>query len=185
MTHRTRAELEAGVDHVRESPGDTGRLELLVRRPAIGAREVLSGGTLDVVHGLMGDNWSVRGSSSAPDGSSDHRRQITLMNARVAELVAGGTDRWVLAGDQLFIDFDLSASHLPPGTRIQIGGAVIEVTQPPHRGCHKFTARFGADATAFVNSPVGVALNLRGINAKIVRGGAVRIGDSVTKLASS
>jgi hypothetical protein len=177
MKYHTRAELDAGVEHVRQSPRETGRVVLVVSRPAVGAREMLNEGALDVAYGLLGDYWARRG--------SDHRKQITVMNARAAELLAGGTDRWALAGDQLFVDFDLSASHLPPGTRIRIGDAVVEVTPPPHRGCHKFTARFGADATAFVNSPVGVELNLRGINAKVVRGGAIRIGDSVTKIASS
>ena len=177
MTHRTRAELDAGIDHIRQSSSESGRVVLVVCRPASGAREVLNEGALDVLHGLVGDNWARRG--------SDHRKQITLMNARAAELLTGGRDRWALTGDQLFVDFDLSASHLPPGTRIQIGDAIIEVTPPPHRGCHKFTARFGADATSFVNSPVGIELNLRGINARIVRGGAIRVGDSVTKIASS
>jgi MOSC domain-containing protein YiiM len=174
---RTLADLEAGLDRIRRSPRDAGWLELVVRRPAIGAREMLDEGALDEVHGLVGDNWS--------DRSRDPHRQITVMNARVIELLAGGKNRWALAGDQLFVDFDLSESNLPPGTRLQIGSAVVEVSAPPHRGCRKFAARFGADATAFVNSSAGIELNLRGINARIVQGGAIRVGDAVRKVVWS
>jgi len=182
-TYRTLADLEACLDHVRQSPRDTGRLELLVCRPEVDSRQVLDEGRLDTVHGFVGDNWSVRGRSSKPDRSSDPNKQITIMNARVITVLAGGKDRWPLAGDQLFIDFDLSTSNIPPGTRIQIGSAVLEVTASPHRGCQKFTARFGGHATAFVNSTAGVELNLRGINARVVQDGAIRVGDSVRKLA--
>jgi MOSC domain-containing protein YiiM len=182
-THRTLADLEACLDYVRQSPRDMGRLELLVSRPAIDSREVLDEGRLDIVHGFVGDNWSMRGSSSKPDRSSDPNKQVTIMNARVITALAGAKDRWPLAGDQLFVDFDLSASNIPPGTRIQMGSAVLEVTAPPHRGCQKFTARFGRDATAFVNSTAGIELNLRGINARVVQDGVIRVGDSVRKLA--
>ena len=179
--HRTLADLEACLDHVRQSPRDTGRLELLVCRPEVGGRAVLNEGRLDSVRGLVGDNWSVRGSSSK-DRPSDPNKQITIMNARAVAVLAGGKDRWQLTGDQLFVDFDLSVSSVPPGTRILIGSAVLEVTAPPHRGCHKFTARFGPDATAFVNSKAGIELNLRGINARVVQDGAIRVGDPVRKL---
>jgi hypothetical protein len=151
-TNRTLADLEACLDYVRQSPRDTGRLELLVCRPDVDSREVLDEGRLDRVHGFVGDNWSVRGSSSKLDRSSDPNKQITIMNARVIAVLAGGKERWPVAGDQLFVDFDLSASNIPPGTRIQIGSAVLEVTASPHRGCQKFTARFGMNAPAFVNS---------------------------------
>jgi hypothetical protein len=182
-THRTLADLEACLDYVRQSPRDMGRLELLVCRPEVNSREVLNEGRLDRVHGLVGDNWSVRGGSSKPARSSDPNKQITIMNARTITLLAGGKDRWPLSGDQLFVDFDLSASNIPPGTRIQIGSAVLEVTALPHRGCQKFTARLGGDATAFVNSTPGVELNLRGINARVVQDGAIRVGDWVRKHA--
>jgi len=180
---RTLAGFEACLDYVRQSPRDVGRLELLVCRPEVGGRAVLNDGRLDRVRGLVGDNWSVRGSSSKPDRPSDPDKQITIMNARVIAVLAGGKDRWQLTGDQLFVDFDLSASSIPPGTRILIGSAVLEVTAPPHRGCRKFTARFGQDATAFVNSTAGIELNLRGINARVVQDGAIRVGDPVRKLA--
>jgi hypothetical protein len=179
---RTLADFEACLDHVRQSPRDLGRLELLVCRPDVDRRAVVNEGRLDRVYGFVGDNWSVRASSTKPDRSSDPNKQITIMNARVIAVLAGGKDRWPLAGDQLFVDFDLSASSIPPGTRILIGSAVLEVTPPPHRGCHKFTARFGPDATAFVNSKAGIELNLRGINARVVQEGAIRVGDPVRKL---
>jgi len=178
----TLAELETRLTYIRQSPSESGRLELIVSRPRTGAREVQEEGALDSVHGLLGDNWSTRGSSRMPKRASDPRRQITIMNVRAIEVVGGGRDQWPLAGDQLFVDFDLSESNAPAGTQIQIGTAIVEVTEPPHRGCYKFTARFGADATAFVNSKAGVLLNLRGINARVVRNGTLRVGDPVTKV---
>jgi MOSC domain-containing protein YiiM len=104
------------------------------------------------------------------------------MNARTIALLAQTRDRWALAGDQLFIDFDLSEDNLPPGTRLALGSSVIEVTAQPHTGCAKFVERFGADAMHFVNSPTGKSLRLRGLNAKVVRAGRIRVGDTVTKI---
>jgi MOSC domain-containing protein YiiM len=172
----TTGQLEAGLNHIRSAPVDDGTLELIVRRPAVGEREVLEQGELDPEQGLVGDCWSVRGRNPNP------KAQLTLMNTRAAALVAGDVERWPLAGDQLYVDLDLSGENLPPGTRLAIGSAVIEVSDLPHLGCPKFTERYGADARELVNSTTGVALNLRGINAQVVRGGTVRRGDPVAKL---
>lgn len=182
VKHLTMAELEAGLDAVRQSPRDEGVLAMIVRRPQIDAREVLQEGELDLTVGLVGDSWMSRGSSRTPDGSSHPDMQLNIMNARVIDLVAQDKNRWHLAGDQLFIDMDLSADNMPPGTRLALGSAVVEVTDQPHTGCHKFVARFGADAMKFVNSPVGKQLRLRGLNAKVVQPGVIRVGDGVKKM---
>jgi MOSC domain-containing protein YiiM len=108
--------------------------------------------------------------------------QLNIMNSRVIALLAQDKDRWPLAGDQLFIDMDLSAENLPPGTRLALGSAMIEVTDQPHTGCKKFMERFGLDAMKFVNSPVGKQLHLRGINAKVVQPGLIQVGDVVKKI---
>ena len=184
MEHIPLATLQRGLPVIRESPTERGRVELIVRRPAVNEREVLTEGELSTVDGLVGDNWRARGSASTEDGSAHPDAQITLMNARVAALVSGRSDRRQLAGDQLFVDLDLSAVGLPAGTRLAIGSAVIEVTDLPHRGCGKFSARFGVDALKFVNSKEGRALNLRGINAKVLVGGLVRTGDLVARVAT-
>ena len=180
--HLTPAELEAGLDAIRQSPKDQGTLELIVCRPQTGTREVLEQANLDLIEGLVGDSWRGRGSSRTPDGSADPQTQINIMNSRAVALLARSKDRWQLAGDQLFIDLDLSAANLPPGTRLAIGSAVIEVTDKPHNGCKKFMERFGLDALELVNSPVGKQLHLRGINARIVHPGVIRPGDHVKKL---
>jgi hypothetical protein len=180
--HLDRATLEAGLDHVRAAPEDNGTLELICRRPDVEHREVVDEAVLDLTHGLLGDNWSTRGSSSTPDGRANPLAQVTLMNARAARLVAGSDDRRQLAGDQLFVDLDLSGANLPAGTRLQIGDAVVEITEIPHTGCGKFLKRFGVDASKFINSEVGRELNLRGVNARIVEAGTVRTGDRVAKL---
>ena len=180
--HLTMAELEAGLDAIRHAPRNEGALELIVRRPQIEAREILEVGQLDLVEGLVGDNWKVRGSSRTLDGTSHHDMQLNIMNARVIALVAQEKERWQLAGDQLFIDMDLSIDNVPPGTKLSLGSAVIEVTDQPHTGCKKFLARFGKDALQFISSPVGKHLQLRGINAKVVQPGTIRVGDVVRKL---
>lgn len=181
MEHFDLATLEAGLDEVRAAPKDEGRVELIVRRPETERREVLDEATLDEREGLVGDNWLVRGSKSTDDGSADPLCQLTLMNVRSATLIAGTPERRQLAGDQFFVDLDLSVENLPPGSQLRIGEATIEITVIPHRGCGKFLARFGVDALKFVNSDVGRALNLRGVNARIVSGGVVRAGDPITK----
>lgn len=178
----TTAELEARLDWVRAAPRDRGRLELIVRRPAIDEREVLAEGMLDGEAGLVGDNWSTKPSSSSSGGGPNPERQLTLMSSRLAGVVARSPERMALAGDQLYVDFDLSIDNAPAGTRLCIGTAVIELTEPPHLGCDKFVARFGREAMRFVNSPLGRQLRLRGANAKIVAPGLVRVGDAVEKL---
>ena len=178
----TMAELEAGLDWIRNSPRTEGQVKLLVRRPSKETREVLPQARLDLVEGLMGDNWKSRGSKSTPDGSANSEMQLNVMNSRVIALLAPDETRWPLAGDQLYLDLDLSMAAAPVGTKLGIGSAVIEITAPPHLGCSKFQARFGPDAMKFVNSPVGRELRLRGLNARIVQPGVVCVGDVVTKL---
>jgi MOSC domain-containing protein len=182
ITHLTMAELEAGLDHIRQAPKAEGVLELIVRRPHIEAREVLEEGQLDPLEGLIGDNWKSRSSSRTPDGSAHPEMQLNIMNARVIALLAQERDRWPLAGDQLYIDMDLSAENLPAGTQLELGSAVIEVTPQPHTGCKKFVSRFGLDAMKFVNSTLGRELHLRGINAKVVQPGLIRVGDVARKI---
>ena len=182
MIHLPLSQIQAGMPSILAAPADAGRLEMIVRRPAVNARELLDTGTLDVVQGLVGDTWIDRGSSRTSDNTPHPDMQLTLMGVRVISLLAGDSSRWPLAGDQLFVDFDLSAANLPAGTRLAIGSAVVEVTAQPHTGCGKFVERFGVDAMKFVNSPEGRALNLRGINARVVAPGEVRVGDSVRKI---
>ena len=182
IRHLSMEELEQGLDHIRQSPKDEGLLELIVRRPHVDAREVLEEGELSLLEGLVGDSWSTRGSSRTSDGSPHREMQLNIMNSRVSALVAQAKDRWALAGDQLYIDMDLSAENLPGGTRLALGSAVIEISALPHTGCRKFVSRFGLDAMKFVNSALGLELRLRGLNAKVLHGGVVRVGDIVRKI---
>ena len=182
ITHLTTAELEDGLDHIRQSPKDVGTLEMIVRRPRVDAREVLVEGELDLELGLVGDTWLERGSSRTADGSAHPDMQLNVINARLLDLVAQDKARWPLAGDQLVVDFDLSEANITLGTQLAIGSAIIEVTAQPHTGCAKFVARFGREAMLFVNSPLGKQLHLRGINARVVRPGTIRQGDEVRRL---
>jgi len=185
IKHLTTEELEAGLDEIRQAPKDVGIFRLIVRRPRVEEREVLEEGELDLVQGLVGDSWINRSSSRTADGSAHPDTQLNIMNARVTALVAQDKSRWQLAGDQLYIDMDLSAENLPPGTQLSIGSAVIEVTPLPHTGCQKFVSRFGLEAMKFVNSAVGRDLHLRGINARVVQPGVIRVGQTVKKLSGS
>ena len=174
-SQRTRAELLSGLDTVRDAPNDAGTLELIVARPEVDQRLELESADLVVDGGLLGDRWN-RGSRSSL------KSQLTVMNVRATELVAGDRSRWALAGDQLYVDLDLSPRNIPPGTKLAIGSAVIEVSDQPHLGCEKFAARFGVAAREFANSAEGTAVNFRGINTRVVQAGTVRVGDTVRKI---
>ncbi len=180
--HLTLEEMQAELTHVEPSPRDRGRLEMIVCRPGVDQREVLEQGELNLQEGLAGDNWRARGSGSTPDGRANPDMHVTLMNSRIIQLVARDPQRWPLAGDQLFVDFDLSQDNLPAGQRIAIGEAVLEISRVPHTGCAKFTARFGSNATRFVNSPEGRQQRRRGVNARVIKPGAIRQGDIITKI---
>ncbi len=181
INHLSIAEIEAGLELIRRSPKDAGVLELIVRRPQREQRDVLEEGTLDLRVGLVGDNWIERPSDRMPDGSAHPDMQLNVINTRFIDLVAQDKERWQLAGDQLFMDLDLSEENLSAGTRLAIGSAVIEVTDQPHTGCKKFAARFGNDAQKFVMTPVGRQMRLRGLCAKVVQPGVIRRGDVVQK----
>lgn len=178
-THRPTKDLVADLPTIRDAPGDDGTLDMIVRRPDSEVREVVERADLDREVGLAGDNWLSRGSRHTHDGSAEPERQVTLMNSRAAAAVAGGQEFWPLAGDQLYVDLDIGETNLPPGSRLRIGDAVVEVSAVPHTGCAKFTRRFGRAAARFVNSDAGRSLNLRGINARVADSGSIAVGDAV------
>ncbi|WP_419909256.1 MOSC domain-containing protein [Candidatus Poriferisodalis sp.] len=180
--HRSTSELEAALPHIREAPADGGTIELIVRRPAVDAREVLSEARISADEGIEGDTWNQRGSPSSADGGPHPDAQITIMSARAAAAVIGPVERWPLAGDQFYADLDISHETLPAGAQLSLGDAVVEVTAKPHRGCAKFAARFGRDALRFVNTGEGRDLRMRGVNCRVIEPGTVRAGDPITRL---
>jgi hypothetical protein len=175
IRHPSFAEIEAQLPTIRAAPRDSGRVELIVRRPRGDEREILESAHLGTDEGLVGDRWFLK-----PERKREE--QLTLMCTRAIAAVAGTRERWPLAGDQLFVDLDLSAANVPPGTRLAVGTAVVEASTEPHLGCKKFRARYGLDAVRFFGSEVGRALQLRGINATVLEPGEVRLGDLVRKL---
>ncbi|HXW82689.1 MAG TPA: MOSC domain-containing protein [Acidimicrobiales bacterium] len=174
----TEAQLEAALPDIRNSPATGGTLDLIVARPSVDERALLDEGQLDLAIGLVGDSWSRRPGPRAA-AQPDPERQLTVINARFSRLIGGDSAGAALAGDQLHVDLDLSEHNAPAGTRLRVGEAVIEITVPPHTGCQKFSSRFGPTALRFVNSPVGQALHLRGVNARVIVPGRVRVGDPV------
>jgi len=182
IRHLNTDELEAGLGEALTSPSNEGIVELIVCRPDVGQRKVLQSASFSTEVGLVGDNWSKKPYSKSPDGGPHPEMQVTMINRRVLDLIAGGdTKRRAVPGDQLVVDFDLSLENIPPGTRLNVGSTIIEVTEEPHTGCSQFVGWFGADAMRFVNSPRGRELCLRGINAKVIQAGTIAQGDQIIK----
>ncbi len=182
MNHTTTRELVDGVSKILDSPQDHARVDMIVCRPGIGERRILQSGYLDEIVGLVGDNWSVRRKTEAQEDLPHPGKQLTIMNTRVIELIAGKKERWPLAGDQFYLDLNLGPDNLPPGTHLSLGSATIVIADMPHLGCEKFARRFGSDALTFVCSELGRSQNFRGVNATVVKRGTVRVNDIVTKL---
>ena len=170
IKHLSTPDLEAGLEQIRNSPKNQSVLDMIVSRPEEDAREIMELADLDVVVGLVGDTWQDRPSARSGDGKAHPDMQITLMNSRVADLVAQSKERWPLSGDQLFAALDLSKTNVPPGTRISVGKAVLEATNQPHTGCKKFASRFGVDALKFISPSTTEVLKLRGIYPKVIEG---------------
>ncbi len=181
-THFTTEEIQANLAELGESPTDHGTVAMMVSRPAVDERTVIEEAHFDPTIGMFGDNWQARGSSRSADGSALPDAQITLMNSRMIQALTQDPSQWQWAGDQLFVDLDLSTENLPHGTRLAIGSAILEITAMPHNGCDKFTARYGHDAIRFINSKEGRAARRRGIYAKVIQAGTIRTGDTVTKI---
>ncbi len=159
-----------------------GTVARIVLRPDGELRREVTEAVIDVDEGVVGDNWKARGSSRTPDGSANRGAQVTLMSTRVLAVIEPDESRWPLAGDQLLADVDLSVAGLPAGARLAIGEAVLVVSEDPHTGCAKFSARFGSDALRWINGPDGRPLRMRGVNLTVERGGAVRVGDPIRRL---
>lgn len=167
-------ELEERWGQLEPSPSDNGRVEMIVRRPAREERETLERATFTAAAGLAGDDWLRR--------SGDPEAQITLMNSRLIHLLAGDKSRWVEAGDQLFVDLDISKANLPPGTRLQLGEVVMEISALPHTGCTKFARRFGGPARKWLMSDEGVLERRRGVYARVIDDGVIKVGDRIRKI---
>lgn len=181
----TAEELAAHLPSIAASPRDLGTVELIVVRPDVGQRRCLDRAEVSPEGGVHGDRWQATCGRRGADGLPDPAVQVTLMNARCIQVLAGDRSRWSMAGDNLFVDLDLSSDNLPAGTRLQVGCAILEITEPPHLGCAKFSRRFGGDALKFVNSPEGKSLRLRGAHARVVQPGAIRVGETLRRLAAA
>ncbi len=176
------AELEKSIPAIEASPKNNGILELIVARPVKEARRVLDEMEISLAGGLEGDNWANGCWMSLPDGSPHPDVQIAMTNSRCLAAIAGEKSNWPPAGDSLFVDLDISEENLKPGDRLSIGTAVIEITSTAHTGCQKFSQRYGVDALKFVNAPEWKSMRLRGIYARVVKDGRIRVGDRISKL---
>lgn len=164
------------------SPTDGGPLQAIVIRPTSETRNTVSTAFLSPDHGVLGDHWASGCWKSLTDGRPHPDVQVALMNSRIIQLIAGAPKRWPLAGDNLFVDFDLGQDRLPVGQQLQLGEVRMEITAEPHLGCGKFARRFGRDALQFVNSAEGKRLRLRGVYARILQEGRVAVGDLLQRI---
>lgn len=182
IEHLSEPALLSGLPEIEDSPKDLGRLEMIVIRPRDKERIVLDESEVSLGLGVHGDMWARGRRKSGVDAVPNPDVQITLMNSRCIALLARDRSRWPLAGDQLYVDLDLSGENLPVGQRLAIGTAILEITAVPHTGCAFFAERFGRDALEFVNSPTGRRLHLRGIYARVVQDGHIKTGQLVAKI---
>lgn len=182
--HLTKEQIDDQLPHITASPKNNGLLELIVRRPKENEREVINSGELSTTYGLVGDTWINRTSSRLNHSGPHPEMQINIINSRLIACIAQEKERWKLAGDQLYVDLDLSKENLPAGTKLKLGNGIIEVTAQPHTGCAKFIERFGKAAMIYVNSEIGKRHQLRGINAKVIQNGTFNLGDKLTKINS-
>lgn len=181
--HLSRAELLAGLPEILASPKAEGTVEGIVVRPASEQRQEVGSIGVTLAGGLDGDHWAKGCWKTTEDGEPHPDVQICMMNARCIDLIAQGRDNWAPAGDNLFIDMDLTPDNMAPGQRLSIGSAIIEITETPHKGCAKFVQRYGRDACAFVNVREGDQYKLRGIYGRVVQDGRLSVGDTVRKIA--
>jgi MOSC domain len=184
LQHRSANELVEGLADVESSPADDGQLVAIFVRPATNERQSLRTATLTSERGIDGDRWMTDSFYRLESGQPDPRCQVSLMNGRFLRQIAGREDNMCLAGDNLIVDLDLSETNLPVGSQLAIGPeVVIEISDLSHTGCSKFASRYGQDAREFANNARGKSLRLRGRYGQIVRGGTIRIGESVRKRA--
>jgi hypothetical protein len=181
--HCTADDLHRGLPTILAAPADGGRLAAIVIRSAEDQRQCLESCRLTAARGVEGDRWAAGSWLTTDDGQPHPDVQVSLINTRLIELLAGGRERWELAGDNLCVDLDLSRANLPTGQRLAIGEAILEITEPLHKGCGKFAQRYGPAAVRFVNSEEGLTLRLRGVYAKVVQDGLVAVGDMARKVA--
>ena len=64
--HLTTEQLEAGFAHILRSPSTNGSLKMIVRRPGVDHREVVTEADLHVDEGLVGDDWKIQGGAPRP-----------------------------------------------------------------------------------------------------------------------
>ena len=172
--HLSSADLDARLRALPGAPKDAGRLALIVCRSSEGVRETPERVHLSAEEGVPGDGWGRR-TPRRPEA------QLAVMRRDVAELIANGQPLTTF-GDNLFVELDISAANLPVGSRLRMGGAIVEVTPLPHDGCGKFKGRFGSDALRFVNAKPTRDQNLRGIYWRVVESGEVAVGAPIQVL---
>lgn len=182
MTHVTTAIIEKQLPYVEASPKDNGVIKLIVVRPKTNKRQILDSCFISYEKGMEGDNWTLGCWKTTEDGSPHPDVQIAITNYRIHEIFSNLDKDRALAGDNLFVDLDLSERNLKAGDRLALGSAIIKITSVPHNGCGKFKERFGIDALKFVNSPIGKQMHLRGIYAKVIQNGIVSVNDTIKKI---
>ncbi len=169
---RTLADIAAAWRALEPSPRGAGTVELITLRLGGGRHECPARVAVSPELGVHGDRWSEK-------RGRNPGAQVTLMNARVARLLAADAAPLDVSGDNFLVDLDIGEEALPVGARLRIGAAIIEVSALPHAGCKKFRDRLGAAALDWVNAVSNQSLRLRGVNCRVIAAGEVAVGDPV------
>jgi len=175
--------LEARKPWVLDAPKDNAPVLSLCIRPAEGERRFVERIRFDPQAGVVGDRWRWKAWMHLPDGRPDPRIQVCMLGTRVLQLVRREGSSMIHPGDTVIADMDFSEANLPAGQRLQLGSAVLEVSDVFNTGCAKWQERYGPAALRWINRPGNRALRLRGILARVVAPGEATLNDTLRKLA--
>jgi len=173
----SRADLDAALPHVLDAPKDAAPVAQLCFRPDYGLRTFPERLVLTRAGGIPGERWAKAPWMRLADGAPDPRIQVSILPARIRDLVCG--DR-LHPGDPVIADIDVTHANMPVGTLLQLGTAVVRVSDAFNDACVKWKVRYGVEAKEWVVAHP--ELRLRGILCSIEQDGEVRLGDVIRKI---
>ncbi|CAN1577166.1 hypothetical protein MCELHM10_04085 [Paracoccaceae bacterium] len=172
--------LTAALPEVLAAPRELGAVRLLCMRPKPNLRSFPDRLTLTRAAGVVGDFEASRPWLVLEDGSPDPRNQVSIMSARVLDLVWRDGNPRSHPGDNIACDLDLSHANLPAGTLLQAGTAVLRVSDEPNDGCAKWKVRMGKAAYDWTRAHA--AYRLRGLYCSVEQDGEITLEDALLRL---
>lgn len=179
----TAAALAEALPNVLQAPRDNAPVTMLCLRPAIGERAFPDRISLTRAEGIPGERWLSMPWLRQPDGRPDPAIQVSILPARVLDLVWTDRTGTPHPGDPIVADLDMTEANLPEGTLLRVGTATLRVSGVWNDGCVKWKVRYGADAKAWIVAPGHRELRLRGILCSVEEDGTVAVGDRITRMS--